>query len=280
MRAYIILWLACLGLLGYEYYAITFKPALSILLNLQSINIIEKSVRISTEPGRPLSLWLGWIGIGLMVTMNVYSIRKRTSFLSKYGKLSSWLNFHIFCGLLGPTMIFFHSNFNARGIVAISFWSMIVSFSSGIIGRYFYVQLLRVKKEYDELAEKRKTKLAKILEGTQVSAEAQIQQLQKIKQYVGIPESEEDSINPFFALFLSLKGDIKLLFKYPDKPRGWPAGSQFLLVDYAINKRKSVFLEPFNRLMGYWHAFHFPFAVFMYITAVIHIISALIFLKS
>jgi hypothetical protein len=38
-----------------------------------------------------------------------------------------------------------------------------------------------------------------------------------------------------------------------------------------------VLLEPFRKMLGYWHSFHLPFALFMYIAAIIHIISALTF---
>ena len=124
MRFFLYLWLLLAIALSFEYWALNFHPSLSLL-------------HLSPEPGRPLSLWLGWVGLGLMVIMNVYSLRKRISGLGGWGRLSSWLNFHVFCGLVGPTLILFHCNFKVRGLVAISFWSMITSFSSGIIGRYF-----------------------------------------------------------------------------------------------------------------------------------------------
>jgi hypothetical protein len=46
---------------------------------------------------------------------------------------------------------------------------------------------------------------------------------------------------------------------------------------YAKVVRQISFLEPFRRFMGYWHTFHLPFAIFMYVIAIIHIITALIF---
>jgi cytochrome b561 len=42
-------------------------------------------------------------------------------------------------------------------------------------------------------------------------------------------------------------------------------------------KRRIAFLEPFRRMLGYWHSFHLPFAFFMYVAAVIHIAAALMF---
>ena len=66
----------------------------------------EKS-HLSVEPGRPISYWLGWVGFGLMIVLLTYSIRKRLFPDRNFGELSGWLDFHIFCGLLGPILIIY-----------------------------------------------------------------------------------------------------------------------------------------------------------------------------
>lgn len=280
MKNYVLTWIAILLLLTFEYWAITFHPSLSILLKIQALGIISSTVNLNTKTGRPLSLWLGYIGFGLMVIMNVYSMRKRYSFLQNYGSLKSWLNFHIFCGLVGPTMILFHCNLKVRGIVGISFWSMVVSFSSGVIGRYFYVQMLNFKSDYDNLSEQFLKKLEKTIETQKLNIpqETRARVIMNSLLFAGA-QPNQASVNPISALYTSIMGDLRMVFSDFNVPRDWPISSKFYLINYAINKRKSQFLEPYQRLMGYWHAFHFPFAVFMYIAAVIHIISSLMFLN-
>ena len=44
---------------------------------------------------------------------------------------------------MGPFLILFHTTFKFGGIVAVSFWSMVAVFLSGIIGRYIYLQIPR-----------------------------------------------------------------------------------------------------------------------------------------
>ncbi|MGZ3742584.1 MAG: hypothetical protein ACXVBQ_01895 [Pseudobdellovibrionaceae bacterium] len=273
-----LIWILFLALLGYEYYGLNFNESLSILKKLQAMGYIPSRYQITKEPGRQLSLFLGWAGLGLMIIMNVYSLRKRVTWLSRSGKLASWLNFHILCGLIGPTFILFHCNFKVRGIVGISFWSMVISFSSGLIGRYFYIQMLQVKKEFEKEADQRLAKIGRVLERINIPFTAQDQELysKKALQLAGAPLNDIP-FNPVKALIYSIIGDIRMSFKEPETGPQWPTVTKHILKDYAINKRRSSLLAPFQRLMGYWHAFHFPFAIFMYIAAVIHVTAALLF---
>src|ERR1044072_1582584 len=109
IRIYIFIWVVILCFLSSEYFALNGYSSMSILRVLQAKHII--GFEVSAEPGRCLSLWLGWIGRSMMLIMNVYSLRKRADFLKGVGRLGEWLNFHVFCGLTGPTFIFFHFNF-------------------------------------------------------------------------------------------------------------------------------------------------------------------------
>lgn len=278
IKTYLTIWFLVFAAVGFEYYALNFKPSLSLLLSLQNKGMIRDSVKITADPGRTVSLWLGWLGLGLMIIMNVYSMRKRFSFMHGLGRLSSWLDFHVFCGLVGPTFILFHSNFKVRGIVGISFWSMVISFSSGIIGRYFYVQMLKAKVDFENESEKRKNQLKTLLEKKKVNFnDVEIQNtVHYALQFVGVRNVEE-AVNPFSALIHSGIGDLRLAFSQPSVPKHWPSVSSHLVAEIALQKRRALFLESFQSLMGYWHTFHFPFAIFMYIAAVIHVASALIF---
>lgn len=281
MKKYTLTWLLLLTIVGLEYYSLNFIPQWSLLLKLQSKGYINSAHEISPLPGRIVSLWLGWIGLALMITMNLYSMRKRFSFMQGLGRLSDWLNLHIFCGLLGPSLILFHCNFKVRGLVAISFWSMVVSFSSGIIGRYFYVQLARSKNNFETESERREQQLSKFLETKQVMTTDE--ELKKFKHlalnFVGLKDGTNGTsteLNPFFSLINAIEGDVRLYFKKPKRPQNWPVVTEYILTEYALNKRRALFLAPFQKLMGYWHNFHFPFAIFMYVVAVIHVAAALV----
>lgn len=53
-------------------------------------------------------------------------------------------------GLFGPILITYHTTYKLGGIVAVSFWSMVVVMVSGIIGRYIYVQIPVGISNYEE----------------------------------------------------------------------------------------------------------------------------------
>jgi len=77
----------------------------------------------------------------MIIGMASYMARKRYRFLSRLGALKYWLEFHIFLCTLGPVLVLFHTAFKFGGLVAISFWSMVAVFISGIIGRFIYIQI-------------------------------------------------------------------------------------------------------------------------------------------
>lgn len=277
MKFYNTIWVLVLFFLSYEYYALNYNPHLSLFLLLQHKGIIRESLKVTSEPGRPISLWLGWLGLGFMVVMNLYSMRKRIGAFHNWGKLSSWLNFHVFCGLVGPIFILFHCNFKVRGIVGISFWSMVVSFSSGIIGRYFYVQMLKAKVDFEKEADRILKRLRDQLEKKQIHFDDKMIQdcLSSTMQFVGVPNDTE-VLNPFKAFALSTIGDVRRYISEPVVPSHWPDYTKISMTEIAVQKRRALFLESFQRLMGYWHTFHFPFAIFMYVAAAIHVTAALV----
>jgi hypothetical protein len=93
------------------------------------------------RPSGTVGLLLGISGATLMVLMQSYSVRKRLRRLNRLGSLPRWLEFHIFCGILGPVLITFHTSFKFNGIVSVAYWSMLLVVASGFVGRYLFVRI-------------------------------------------------------------------------------------------------------------------------------------------
>lgn len=86
---------------------------------------------------------IGILGFGLMLmTETLYSLRKR-SLSARWGRMSSWLEFHIFTGIVGPYMVLLHSSWKFNGIAGISTLFTGVVVISGFVGRYLYTRLPR-----------------------------------------------------------------------------------------------------------------------------------------
>jgi len=86
---------------------------------------------------------MGIIGfVFMLMTETLYSLRKRSRTV-KWGKLSNWLQFHIFTGLVGPYMVLLHSSWKFNGIAGITTLFTIIIVVSGFIGRYIFTRIPR-----------------------------------------------------------------------------------------------------------------------------------------
>ena len=104
---------------------------------------------------------IGVLGFVLMLaTETLYSIRKRAR-LRPIGRMSDWLKFHIFTGIVGPYMVFLHSAWKFQGLAGITLLLTGLVVLSGFIGRYIYSAVPRtshgialeaheIKRELDE----------------------------------------------------------------------------------------------------------------------------------
>ncbi len=86
---------------------------------------------------------LGIIGFILMLmTETLYTLRKRSR-RAGWGRMSSWLDFHIFTGLVGPYLVLLHTSWKFNGLAGIVMLLTVVIVASGFIGRYIYTAVPR-----------------------------------------------------------------------------------------------------------------------------------------
>lgn len=85
---------------------------------------------------------LGIIGFILMLmTETLYSIRKRSRFAM--GRLSTWLKFHIYMGLVGPFIVLLHTSWKFNGLAGATTLLTVIIVFSGIVGRYIFTRIPR-----------------------------------------------------------------------------------------------------------------------------------------
>jgi hypothetical protein len=125
-----------------------------LLITLVYLFVITLTGEIPTAQGL-FGHSIGIIGFILMLTTEtLYSIRKRRR-AAGWGRMSNWLQFHIFTGLVGPYMVLLHSSWKFNGLAGIVTLLTIIIVLSGFIGRYIYTQVPRtvdgIEVEADEL---------------------------------------------------------------------------------------------------------------------------------
>jgi hypothetical protein len=110
------------------------------------------------RPSGTAGLVFGIAGAGLMLLTLPYIIRKKIPSLVRRGSTQRWLDFHIFCGIVGPAFITLHTSFKFNGIISVAYWSMVLVVTSGFVGRTLYMRIPRsirgVELSLDEIHER------------------------------------------------------------------------------------------------------------------------------
>jgi hypothetical protein len=234
------------------------------------------------KPGGDWGHGLGIVGSFLMILgMLSYMLRKRVRALSRFGILKYWLEFHIFLCTLGPLMILFHTTFKFGGLVAVSFWSMVAVFLSGIIGRFIYIQIPRTIEGRElSLNEVRdlKTNIGLMLsESYHLNEESYQAVIESTKKKV--ERYEKNFITRFIRRTKEDRNtlrNIRSVLKKNHLPhREMRQVVKLVRHEISLNRRIDR-LVLMQNLFRYWHVAHLPFALVMLIIMVIHVTVAIV----
>jgi len=235
------------------------------------------------KPSGIIGHGLGIAGSLLMITgMLSYMARKRYRFLSRMGLLKHWLEFHIFLCTLGPILILFHTSYKFGGLVAVSFWSMVAVFLSGIIGRFIYIQIPRsIEGRELSLNEVKglKSDVAGIVKSNyNLDEESYSILVDSIKKKVELYRK-----NPFIRYFIKYLDDrrsvksVRAVLKKNKLPENEYKKVMALVRDDIRLNRRIERLDTMQNLFKYWHVAHLPFALVMLIIMVIHVGVTILF---
>lgn len=218
---------------------------------------------------------IGVAGFLLMLsTETLYSLRKRSR-LARWGRMSSWLRFHIFTGLVGPFMVLLHSSWKFNGLAGVVLLLTVIIVISGFIGRYIY------------------TAIPRTADGIDIEAEELQHQIESIEA-----ELEDLSAGPAgsggtLALRLSAAAvshnspwtiasgrKFRQIMK-EEKRRLGPAGARQLKKMENLIRRQNLLqrqvfsLAAARRLLATWHSVHIPIGMALFTAAFIHAGAAL-----
>ena len=228
------------------------------------------------KPGGSLGLKFGVIGLAMMTVMHLYSARKRIKRMRGLGPLRNWLNGHILLGILGPLFVVLHSSFKVGGLIAISFWSMVAVALSGIFGRYLYLQIPRTKAG-EELTlaevEKEDRDLTRRLKDEFGADDAYLAEVDR----ASAPPPNRGLLVVLTLLLLQdlgLKGRARKVAPLPNLPPDLARKLGAIVAQKRTLRRRIVLWDAIHRLFHHWHVIHKPFAIVMYLFAVIHVAVA------
>jgi hypothetical protein len=230
------------------------------------------------KPGGSVGRWYGISGAALMTAMLGYSVRKRLPGLRYAGRLGTWLDLHIWCGITGPLLIVLHSALKVGGLIAIAFWSMVAVAASGVFGRFLYAQIPRTAAG-DQLSLDDARRLDAALT-TRLRAEFGLAEteLAQLDPAAGAGTSGASVAGALIALAIEPLRQRRRLARFESRQRRLPqdvlSRLSALAGQRALLHRRLALWRNLHELFHYWHVFHKPFAVLMYLFAAVHIVVA------
>lgn len=238
------------------FYSVVSLAALAVLLYVgrtyYSLPIEERFFHPMYEMLKP-SGYLGH-GFGIMGTLLIliglfsYMARKHLRIFWGWGLLKHWLEFHIFLCTLGTLLVVFHTTFKFGGIISVGFWSLMIVWFSGLIGRFIYIQIPR-------------------------SLEGQMLSLQEIHEKI---ENLEAELKDVYDLdFLEIRSLSLFKLRRYLKMRNLK-NNDYQLVRQHLKEEKQLLkrmkrLEQMKRIFNRWHYAHLPFALIMLLIMVVHV---------
>lgn len=231
------------------------------------------------KPGGSLGLRFGYAGAGMMTLLLLYSVRKRVRALRHFGPLRTWLNWHIFLGIHGPLFIVLHSSLKVGGLVAVSFWSMVAVAGSGVLGRFLYQQIPR------RISGEALTRPELVARDEQLAADLAARWRLAPARVAGVLRlAEEGTRRTDGSLLLLLRlplDPLRLRVRIGREVRSWtelPTAHRRRAVRAALEvarvHRRLRMLTGTRRLFRYWHVFHKPFAIVLYVLMIVHVAVA------
>jgi hypothetical protein len=224
---------------------------------------------------------LGILGFVLMLMTEIlYPLRKRRQ-QARGGRIADWLQFHIFTGLVGPFMVLLHTSWVLTGLPGIVTLLTIIIVISGFGGRYIYTAIPRTADGIVMEAGETESKIAEIettLKAWQVahpepplapkgSLQTQTAGLGHSFAGINLPRLAGNSKAVLGAVKRSFTAREKAQYRYLER-----------LVEQRNDLRRQVAsLATMRRLLSLWHILHIPIGLGLFITAFIHIISAVYF---
>lgn len=225
------------------------------------------------RPSGPIGQTLGVAGAALMLVPFVYMVRKR--FRRAGGSnLKRWLEVHIFCGIVGPVLVTFHTAFKFNGIVSAAYWSMVLVALSGFVGRYLYVRIPRTIRGVELSQQELDERTAALKDDLQWTAGPDV--LDELDRLEADLAAQSPS-------WFTRRADRELAASLADlgaRLQATTSQDTAARVVAAFEERARLqqrrrALASTKRLFDAWHVFHLPLVWVMFVIVTLHVGVAL-----
>lgn len=268
-------------------------PMATILTLLALVNVAGAPyyrLSVAERVRSPLHAWLrpsgavgqsaGILALAIFVFLWLYPLRKKYRSLAFTGSIARWLDVHILAAIGLPLLIAVHASWRFDGVVGLGYFAMLVVWASGVVGRYLYVRIPRsrsgVASSRDEVAVERRSLIADIAAATGLDPFVVERTLS-----VSGPSASTGVMRTLLHL---LSDDItrwrltRALRRRLEEADGSDALDKetldrvVRLASREISLAQQLrMLDATQRVFGYWHVAHRPFAATALVAVIIHV---------
>ena len=226
---------------------------------------------------------LGLAGGLMMLTLLLYSLRKHAKFMQRLGALKYWFRIHMILGVLGPTLVLFHTTFRVGSLNAsVALYSMLLVAGSGLIGRFVYTGIHKgLYGNSITLDEAR----AELVGGTD-NFKSHLHFFPQAAQWIDKFENEAlEAKRGFFAgVWRFLSFDVRRIWLVWYCKREIHRVSRRLhmkdvdveaieaIHQYLLQVQTVAQFKKFEQIFSVWHVLHIPLVYMLAVTAIFHVI--------
>jgi len=221
------------------------------------------------------SLWghsIGVLGFVLMLMTEVlYSLRKRSN-RARWGRMSDWLEFHIFTGLVGPFLVLLHPGWQFKGLAGVLSLLTILIVISGFIGRYIYTAVPRTADGVEIDLE--------VLEQQAAAVEAELAVLSRHEATRPIPARRMvfGSLVTAWSISFDLVGVLdRSRIRHTVSSAVRARERRLADLEHQRKQLRRVIRQrqTARRLFSLWHTIHIPLGLTLFLIAFVHIGAAI-----
>jgi hypothetical protein len=239
----------------------------------------------------PLHPWLkpsGYIGqsagllaLALFLFLWLYPLRKKFRWLAFTGAIARWLDAHVLAALGLPLLVAVHAAWRFGGVIGLGFWSMMVVWLSGLVGRYLYARIPRsragVELTREEIAARRAALLVQISQHSgldHATIDTALQPAVASARRKGIWGTLTRMIADDFARWAAERR-LRKAWQARGRRGSMDRTAVHLVLRFVREEVKLAqrvrMLDATHAVFRYWHVFHRPLAIAALLAVVIHV---------
>jgi hypothetical protein len=262
--------LAAICVLGLPYYALPFAER------------VRSPLHPWLRPSGYVGQSAGLIAVSIFLFLWIYPIRKRARWLAWTGSIARWLDVHVLSALVLPLLIVIHSAFRFGGLIGLGFWSMMVVWASGIVGRYLYARIPRSKAGIELTLEEIGTRRQALLEQIAKHTGIDIALIEQTLAADRVPAGRIGIWGTFTRLVtddLARRRAARRLRRLCESggPRRRKQDRQMLHWVLRLARREMALtqqarmLDATHSVFRFWHVLHRPVAIAALVAVLVHV---------